>query len=90
MNADGEDAASVYAYHRYFGIRDPAVLDLGAEPATGSFHQPGNPGPVTTKYQVQSFPTFYVVDPKGKIAWVSDGEQPDALIRQQLEKAAGA
>jgi len=90
VNADGEDAASVYAYHRYFGIRDPAVLDLGSSPATGSFHQPGNPGPVTTKYQVQAFPTFYVVDPKGKIAWASDGEQPDALIRQQLTKAAGA
>ena len=90
VNADGEDAASVYAYHRYFGIRDPAVLDLGTGPATGSFHQPGNPGPVTMKYQVQSFPTFYIVDPKGKIAWVSDGEQPDALIRQQLSKAAGA
>ena len=82
--------ASVYAYHRYFGIRDPAVLDLGTGPATGSFHQPGNAGPVTTQYQVQSFPTFYVVDPKGKVAWASDGEQPDALIRQQLTKAAGA
>jgi len=90
VNADGEDAASVYAYHRYFGIRDPAVLDLGSAPATGSFHQPGNAGPVTMQYQVQSFPTFYVVDPKGKITWASDGEQPDALIRQQLEKAAGA
>jgi peroxiredoxin len=90
VNADGEDAASVYAYHRYFGIRDPAVLDLGSGAATGSFHQPGNAGPVTTKFQVQAFPTFYVVDPKGKIAWASDGEQPDALIRQQLTKAAGA
>ena len=39
---------------------------------------------------MQAFPTFYVVDPKGKIAWASDGEQPDALIRQQLKKAAGA
>ena len=31
----------MYAYHRYFGIRDPAVLDLGTGAATGSFHQPG-------------------------------------------------
>jgi peroxiredoxin len=90
VNADGEDAASVYAYHRYFGIRDPAVLDLGSGPATGNFHQPGTAGPVTIKYQVQAFPTFYVIDPKGKVAWASDGEQPDALIRQQLQKAAGA
>ncbi len=90
VNADGEDAASVYAYHRYFGIRDPAVLDLGTGAATGSFKQPGNAGPVTTKYQVQAFPTFYVVSPKGKVTWASDGEQPDALVRQQLAKAAGA
>ncbi len=90
VNADGEDAASVYAYHSYFGIRDPAVLDLGSTGATGSFSQPGNAGPVTTKYQVAAFPTFYVLDPQGKITWRGDGEQPDALIRQQLSKAAGA
>jgi len=90
VNADGEDAASVYAYHRYFGIRDPAVLDIGTGGATGSFTSPGSPGPVTTKYQVQAFPTFYVLDPKGKITWTSDGEQPNALILQQLKKAAGA
>ena len=90
VNADGEGAASVYAYHRYFGIRDPAVLDLGTTGATGTFSHPGNAGPVTMKYQVASFPTFYVLDPQGKITWRGDGEQPDALIRQQLAKAAGA
>jgi peroxiredoxin len=90
VNADGEDAASIFAYHRYFGLRDPALVDTGSGGSTGNFHQPGNPGPVTTTYQVQAFPTFYVIDPKGKIAWRSDGEQPDALIRQQLQKAAGA
>ena len=37
-----------------------------------------------------AFPTFYVVDPKGKITWASDGEQPNALLVQQLKKAAGA
>ena len=88
VNADGEDAASVFAYHRYFGLEDPALLDPSSQP--GSFSQPGTAGPVTTAYQVQAFPTFYVLDPKGKITWRSDGEQPDALIVQQLRKAAGA
>jgi peroxiredoxin len=88
VNADGETAPSVYAYHRYFGLKDPALLDPSGQP--GNFRQPGAAGPVTTKYQVQAFPTFYVVDTKGKIAWASDGEQPDALIRKQLQKAAGA
>jgi peroxiredoxin len=86
VNADGEDAASVFAYHRYFGLRFPALLDPSAKP--GSFHQPGAAGPVSTRYRVQSFPTFYVLDPGGRITWRSDGEQPDALLRQELAKAA--
>jgi hypothetical protein len=46
---------------------------------------------VTTKYGLQAFPTFYVVAPTGKITWRSDGEQPTALLRQELERAtAGA
>ena len=88
INADGETAPSVYAYHRYFGLEDPALLDPSSQP--GSFDSPGAPGKVTTAYQVQAFPTFYVVDPKGKITWTSDGEQPNALLVQQLKKAAGA
>jgi len=86
VNADGEDAASVYAYHRYFGLSSPSLLDPSTQP--GSFAQPGAAGPVTTEYQVAAFPTFYVLDPHGKIVWRSDGEQPDALLRQQLKAAA--
>jgi peroxiredoxin len=88
VNADGETAPSVYAYHRYFGLTDPALLDPGSQP--GSFTQQGAPGKVTTEYQVAAYPTFYVIDPKGKVAWASDGEQPNALLLQQLKKAAGA
>jgi peroxiredoxin len=88
INADGENAASVFAYHRYFGLSFPALLDPGSQP--GSFHQPGAAGPVTTGYRVRAFPTFYVIDPQGRITWRSDGEQPDALLRQELRRAAGA
>ena len=88
VNADGEDAASVFAYHSYFGLTSPVLLDPSSQP--GSFTSPGAAGPVTTKYQVQSFPTFYVLNSKGAITWRSDGEQPDALLRQQLRAAAGA
>jgi peroxiredoxin len=86
VNADGEDAASVYAYERYFGLRFPSLLDPSSQP--GSYHQPGAAGPVTASYGVQAFPTFYVVDPKGVIQWRSDGEQPDALLRQELLAAS--
>lgn len=86
VNADGEDAASIYAYERYFGLQFPSLLDPSSQP--GSYHQPGAAGPVTAKYGVQAFPTFYVVDPHGVIQWRSDGEQPDALLRQELLDAS--
>ena len=88
VNADSEDAASVFAYHRYFGLPFSALLDPGTPP--GTFHQPGGPGPVTLSYHVQTYPTFYVVDPKGRVFWASDGEHPDALIRAKLNAAARA
>ncbi len=86
INGDGEDAASVYAFHRYYGLPYPALLDPSSSP--GSFTQRGAGGPVTTKYGLQGFPTFYVINPKGRITWRSDGEQPDALLRQELERAS--
>lgn len=88
INADGETAPSVFAYHLYFGFDFPALLDPSSRP--GSFSSPGDAGPVSVAYRVQSFPTFYVVDTNGRVAWASDGEQPNALLRQQLARAAGA
>jgi peroxiredoxin len=88
INADSEDAASVFAYHRYFGLPFPSLLDPGSPP--GNFHQQGGPGPVTESYGLQAYPTFYVIDPQGKVFWATDGEQPDALIRAKLQAAAGA
>jgi peroxiredoxin len=88
VKADSEDAARVFADHRYFGLSFPALLDPGT-PA-GNFHQQGGLGPVTQAYRVQSYPTFYIVDGTGRIAWASDGEQPDALLRKNLVAAASA
>jgi len=88
VNADGETAPSVFAFHLYYGLPYPALVDPSSHP--GSFNSSGAAGPVSTKYQVESFPTFYVIAPSGKIAWASDGEQPDALLRQELVKAARA
>jgi peroxiredoxin len=88
INADSEDAASVFAYHRYFGLPFPSLLDPGS-PA-GSFHQQGGAGPVTTSYGLEAYPTFYVIDPRGHVFWASDGEQPDALLREKLQAAVGA
>ena len=85
MNAGGGEAAGVCAYHRDFGLPFPALLDPSANP--GSFHAPGSPGPVSTAYRVSSYPTFYVIDPTGLIAWRADNEQPDALILEKLKDA---
>jgi peroxiredoxin len=86
VNADGEDAASVFAFHRYFGLSYPALLDPSSQP--GSFTQRGAPGRVSTAYRIASYPTFYVIDPKGRVTWRGDGEQPDALLRRELARAA--
>jgi peroxiredoxin len=86
INADSENAASVFAYHRYFGLPFPSLLDPGQP--QGSFTQQGGRGPVSTAYNIQSYPTFYVINPQGVITWASDGEQPDALLHQLLLKAA--
>ena len=87
INADGETAPSVFAFHRYYGLQYPALVDPGS--SAGSFNQQGSAGAVSTAYKVVAYPTFYVVNPKGTITWRSDGEQPDALLRQQLLEAAG-
>ena len=86
VNADGETAPSVFAFHRYYGLQYPALVDSSSQP--GSFTTQGAAGPVTSAYHVAAYPTFYIVGPQGRIAWRSDGEQPDALLRQQLSKAS--
>jgi peroxiredoxin len=88
VNADSEDAASVLAYHIWFGLPFPALLDPGTD--SGSFHNAGSPGPVSKQYKVRLYPTFYVIDPRGKIAWSATGEQPDALLLQELRQASRA
>ncbi len=88
INADSEDAASVYAYHRYFGLPFPALLDPGGTPA-GSFHQGGGLGPVARAYHVGYYPTFYVLDRSGVIRWRGDVEQPDATLRGAINRALG-
>ena len=88
INADSEDAASMLAFDRYYGIAAPALLDPGSRP--GNFYHQGATGPVTLQYKVGIYPTFYVIDPKGRISWRTDHEQPDALLLEKLKDAAGS
>jgi peroxiredoxin len=88
VDGNGADAASVTAYHVFFGLPFPALLDPGGgEPAT--FPRHGRKGPVSRAYGVEFVPTFYVLDREGRVTWRSDGEQPIALIRRELQRAAG-
>ena len=87
VNADSEDPASLYAFDRFFHIPWPTLLDPGT-PA-GSFKQAGGAGPVTTAYGVALYPTFYIIDAKGRVAWRNDREQPDMLLSQRLHEIAG-
>jgi thiol-disulfide isomerase/thioredoxin len=88
VDANGEDAASVFAYHVYYGLGFPAVLDPSAHAVT--FPKHGHMGPISKSYKVAEYPTFYVLDPAGRIVWRSDGEQPDALLRNELQTAQAA
>jgi thiol-disulfide isomerase/thioredoxin len=85
VNADSEDPASLYAFDRFFKMPWPTLLDPGS-PA-GSYKQTGGAGPVTRAYGVALYPTFYIVDAKGRVAWRNDREQPDMLIAQKLHDA---
>jgi peroxiredoxin len=87
VNADSEGAPSVFAFHRYYGLPYPALLDPGGAP--GSFDGQGGSGRVTSEYGVEAYPTFYVLSPTGRVVWRGDGEQPDALLRAELVRAAG-
>ena len=87
VNADSEDPASLYAFDRFFHIPWPTLLDPGT-PA-GSFTRAGGAGPVTTAYGVALYPTFYIIDAKGRVAWRNDREQPDMLLSQKLHEVAG-
>jgi thiol-disulfide isomerase/thioredoxin len=86
IDASSGDAPSVLAYDVYFRLPFPALLDPGAE--AGSFNEPESPGPVSASYGVKAYPTFYVLDAEGRITWRSDGEQPIALLRRELLRAA--
>ena len=88
VNADGEDAASILAYHIYFGLPFPALLDPNPSDP-GTFHHEGSRGPVSKAYKVGEFPTFYVIDPQGKIAWSANGEQPDAAAPARAARGGG-
>jgi peroxiredoxin len=88
VTADSEDAASLLAFDTYYGITTPALLDSGR--VSGNVYHQGSSGPVTLRYRVAAYPTFYVIDTKGHIAWRADHEQPDALILQKLKDASGS
>ena len=40
-------------------------------------------------YGIGLYPTFYIIDAKGRVVWRNDREQPDMLLSQKLHDAAG-
>jgi cytochrome c biogenesis protein CcmG, thiol:disulfide interchange protein DsbE len=87
IDGNSDDAPSVFAYHVWYGLPFPAVLDQGSH--TVRFPDHGPLGPVAQSYKVGEWPTFYVLDARGKVTWRSAGEQPDALLEAELRRAAG-
>jgi peroxiredoxin len=87
VDGNSDDAPSVFAYHVWYGLPFPALLDQGARTVTYPEHGPI--GPVSRAYGVSAWPTFYILDPRGRVTWRSAGEQPDALLAQELRRATG-
>jgi peroxiredoxin len=84
IDSNGDDAPSVFAYHVWYELPFPALLDHGERTVT--FPEHGPIGPVARKYGVSFWPTFYVLDSRGRVAWRSGGEQPDALLERELRR----
>ena len=86
INADSENAASVYAFHRYFGLPYPATARPGHADrvvhATGRF----GAGHVGVPPAVLPDVLRDIAD-RGRITFASEGAQPDALLRQELLQA---
>jgi cytochrome c biogenesis protein CcmG, thiol:disulfide interchange protein DsbE len=85
VDGNSDDAPSVFAYHVWYGLPFPALLDQGDRTVT--FPEHGPIGPVSRRYGVSFWPTFYVLDPRGRVVWRSGGEQPDALLERELRRA---
>ena len=85
INADSEDAASVAAFRRFHDLRYPILVDPGEK--TVHFPTHGPRGPLAARYHVTHFPTFYVVDRAGRIAWRETGVKSRALLAQRLREA---
>jgi hypothetical protein len=85
VNADSEDAASVAAFRRFHDVRYPILVDPGEK--TVHFPTHGPRGPIASRYHVTHFPTVYVVDSAGRIAWRATGVKSRAFLAQKLREA---
>jgi peroxiredoxin len=86
IDGDSEEAASVAAFGRTFHARFPLALDPGSR--TVAFPAHGPRGPVTGRYRVTAFPTFYVLDPRGRVVWAAAGVQTHGVLARELRRAA--
>lgn len=86
VNGDSEDAASVTAYRRRQRVEFPLLLDPGGQ--AGSTADPGTPGRVSARYGAAAYPTIYVIDARGRVAFRGSGRQSEAALRRALKAAA--
>lgn len=86
INGDSEDMRSVLEFFRTFHMSFSPALDPG--PVTVGFPTRGPRGPVTAQYHVTTFPTFYVLDSSGRVAWRFAGYRTAALLTRELRRAA--
>ena len=89
INGNNENAATVFAYHVYFGLPFPALLDPDPNNPPVSFPDHGSPRAGVARLQIGFYPTFYVIDPKGRITWRSTASSRTSCSSGS-SRAAGA
>ena len=68
-------------------VMPQAEGELGSV-ASVTFPAHGPRGPVTARYRVTVFPTVYVIDAAGRIAWRDAGALSAATLAREVRRAA--
>ena len=89
VNADSEDAREPVCLRTV--LRHHLARPAGSRfPRREASTRRAGAGPVTQAFGVALYPTFYIIDSLGRVAWRGDREQPDALLLQKLIDVSGA
>ena len=72
LTATERSEEDIESFVQDFGLTFPILMDINSE--------------VTEKYKVQAYPTSYMIDSEGRIAFVAPGAMNKELMAQEVKK----